>query len=160
MEQLIIFIFLLLIGYLSGSYVEKSHYKWIEKREKAAINLPVVNFKTLPFDINEIEKTEIVAGNAVISVDYFKRMLASLRNVFGGKVKSYESLIDRSRREAILRMKDRAFGAKIILNMRIETSTIGRRANTGKSVGSVEALAYGTAIWIKKKDEVQTKKNI
>jgi uncharacterized protein YbjQ (UPF0145 family) len=64
---------------------------------------------------------------------------------------SYETLIDRARREAILRMKEQARSADAIVNFRIETSSIskgGRRR--GKTVGTVEALAYGTAIRIKK----------
>jgi uncharacterized protein YbjQ (UPF0145 family) len=87
----------------------------------------------------------LVYGSVVISVDYFKRLLANLRNIFGGKVKSYETLIDRARREAILRMKEMAGDARVIVNVRIETATIGRKANQ-KGVGCIEAIAYGTAI--------------
>ena len=85
-------------------------------------------------------------GNAVISIDYFKRMLAGFINLLGGQVRSYETLVDRARREAILRMKQNADGADIILNVRVETSAIGE--STGKkAVSSVEAIAYGTAVW-------------
>ena len=41
----------------------------------------------------------------MVSVDYFKRFLAGLRMIFGGRVSSYESLLDRARREALLRMR-------------------------------------------------------
>jgi uncharacterized protein YbjQ (UPF0145 family) len=79
-------------------------------------------------------------------VDYFKRILAAMRNVIGGTVRSYETLIDRARREAILRMKESApVGTSIIINVRVETSTIGNNTRN-KSVGCVEALAYGTAL--------------
>ena len=88
-------------------------------------------------------------GSAVISIDYFKRFLASLRNIFGGTVKSYESLIDRARREALIRMKEMAGDATVIVNVRIETSTIGRSANR-KGVGCLEAIAYGTAMTLEK----------
>ena len=40
--------------------------------------------------------------------------------------------------------------ADIIVNVRIETSSIGQSANRNKSLGSVEAIAYGTAISLKK----------
>ncbi len=92
-------------------------------------------------------------GSAVISIDYFKRFLAILRNIFGGRIRSYESLVDRARREAILRMKAEAKKnhADIIINFRMETSTIGRSANQKGQVGSVEALAYGTAISLHKR---------
>ncbi|HBH31674.1 MAG TPA: hypothetical protein DDX81_07200, partial [Desulfofustis sp.] len=79
---------------------------------------------------------------------YFKRLLAILRNIFGGAVTSYESLVDRARREAILRMKEaaRQQGAALVINLRLETSAIGQQANRKRQVGSVEAIAYGTAI--------------
>jgi len=81
-----------------------------------------------------------------ISVDYFKRFLAALHAFFGGRVTSYETLLDRSRREALLRMKTMAKEKKamLILNVRYETVSIYKGA--GKSIGSVEVLAYGTAL--------------
>jgi uncharacterized protein YbjQ (UPF0145 family) len=84
----------------------------------------------------------------VVSIDYFKRLLAILRNIFGGRVSAYESLVDRARREAILRMKESAnkSGADIVVNMRLETATIGYNANQKRHVGSIEAIDYGTAI--------------
>ena len=63
------------------------------------------------------------------------------------RVYSYESLVDRARREALLRMKESIPGAKAIVNVRVETSTIGATANARGAVGSVEALAYGTALF-------------
>ncbi|MCI5128213.1 MAG: hypothetical protein D3907_06860, partial [Candidatus Electrothrix sp. AUS3] len=33
---------------------------------------------------------------------YFKRIVAGLRNIFGGNVQSYETLVDRARREAVI----------------------------------------------------------
>ena len=82
----------------------------------------------------------------MVSVDYFKRFLAGLRSVFGGRVTSYETLLDRARRESILRMKEAAdgLGAEMVFNIKVETASIskGRR----NAVGSVEVLAYGTAL--------------
>ncbi len=47
-------------------------------------------------------------------------------------------------------MKDQAFGYDYVLNLRIETSTIGNAANQKGNVGSVEVLAYGTAVKVEK----------
>ena len=73
-----------------------------------------------------------------------------LRKIFGGEVLSYETLIDRARREAVLRMKEEAEKADVILNLRIETSSIGQTANKRNTIGSIEAIAYGTAITLRK----------
>ncbi len=148
MEALVVFFLLLIFGYTIGSINEKNHYKSIEEREKKTLPLPVVNMKKVE-DIlkpgKKIASAELVTGSVVVSIDYFKRILASLKNLVAGNVRSYETLIDRGRREAILRMKEAADSPDIIMNLRIETSTIGRSANRN-SIGSIEVLAYGTAI--------------
>lgn len=150
-SDLLIFLFLVCLGYGVGSFAERRHYRSIELREKEFIELPVVTMEE-GFEEVQAHSSELVSGSVVISIDYFKRLLAILRNIFGGRVSSYESLVDRARREAILRMKDQAYrmDADIIINMRLETMTIGRSANTKRQVGSVEAIAYGTALSLKK----------
>ena len=148
--QLIIFVILVSLGYVVGSIREANHYKSIKKREKEFLNLPAVNIKNALDEKAEVESAELVYGSAVISIDYFKRVLAGLRNIFGGEMVSYETLVDRARREAILRMKEMAKGVDIILNVRIETAAIGKSANRRKSLGSLEVLAYGTAVTLRK----------
>lgn len=136
---------LLLLGYICGSLTEKRHYRTIAERELAYLDLPAVSFRSVDIPDHRIRSAQMVYGNAVISIDYFKRFLAGLRGIFGGRVMSYESLIDRARREAVLRMKEMAGDASVIVNVRIETSNIGMTAGK-KGMGSVEAYAYGTAL--------------
>lgn len=150
MGQLIIVIVLIGLGYVVGSIAEKRHYRSIISREAQLLHIPTVSVKNMIEDDVDIIDARMVQGSVVISIDHFKRILASLRNIFGGKVTAYESLIDRARREAILRMKEKSPNADIVLNTRIETSTIGRSANSRKSIGSIEAMAYGTAVSYRK----------
>jgi uncharacterized protein YbjQ (UPF0145 family) len=147
MIDLIIFISLLALGFGAGSWAEKRHYRSISQRENATIHLPAVTLKSVDIPEESIRSARLVYGSAVISVDYFKRILASLRNIFGGKVKSYESLVDRARREAMLRMKAMAGDATVIVNVRIETSAIGKQSKR-KNIGCLEAVAYGTALTV------------
>jgi len=135
---------LMFLGYLFGSLAEKSHYKSIRKREKEFINLPTIAIKK-PLSQENIKEVKLVAGNVVISIDFFKKFLAGLRNIFGGRISAYETLIDRARREAILRMKAQAREASEIVNIKIETASISK--NTKGGIGSVEVFAYGTAIY-------------
>ena len=147
-----IFIFVTLVAYGIGTFVEKRHYKSIKKREIESLDLPAVNIKKAPTN-KQIIGVQMVSGSAVISLDYFKRVVASLRMLLGGRVRTYESLIDRARREAILRMKQSCqFDTGIILNVRVETSSIGKSANSKNQIGSIEAIAYGTAIYFAKND--------
>ena len=145
MADLITLLVLLAIGFIFGTLLERSHYNSVIRREAALRNLPAIASKKLPEEFNPCE-TRLVAGNVVISIDFFKKFIAGLRNLVGGRVTSYESLIDRARREALLRMKEEAkkLNADFVFNVKMETSSIskGRRNN----IGSVEVLAYGTAV--------------
>lgn len=145
--DLFIFLLLLLVGYAAGSWAEKRHYRSILARERQLLKMAVITAEA-SFPAGRVKDAALVTGSVVISIDYFKRLLAILRNIFGGRVKAYESLVDRARREAILRMKEaaRQQGASMVVNLRLETAAIGRNANQKKQVGSVEAIAYGTAI--------------
>ncbi len=141
--ELLLFLILLIVGYISGSILEKKHYKEIREKEELFKTLPAIALKK-PLNIADIKSSRLVSGNVVISIDYFKKFLAYLINFFGGNISSYETLLDRARREAILRLKEDAKDASEIINIKIETSSITK--NT-KSVGAVEVLAYGTAIY-------------
>ena len=142
MGDLLYFAVLFGLGYMVGRRVEKRHYKSIEERESKFLNLPAVTSKNLLEDNVIIEKAEFVSGSVAIAGDFFKSILAGLRNLLGGEVAAYETVLDRGRREAILRLKESAIGADIILNLRIETSAIIK--------GCIETFAYGTAVYYKK----------
>lgn len=145
MADIIVLVVLLLLGYSFGQWTEKRHYQSILQREKKFQKLYVIAAKFPPIS-DMPPKTLLVTGSVVISVDYFKRFSASLRNLFGGRIKSYESLLDRARREAILRMKEQAasLNANMIFNIKFETASISKGRNN--TIGSVEVLAYGTAL--------------
>ncbi len=138
------FVILLVVGYISGTIVEKRHYSSIREREEEFKSLPTTVLKK-PLNEENITSCHLVNGSVVISIDFFKKFLAGLINFFGGNISSYETLVDRARREAILRLKEDAKGADEIINLRIETSSITK--NTNSNVGAVEVLAYGTAIY-------------
>jgi uncharacterized protein YbjQ (UPF0145 family) len=148
--DLIIFFGLVALGYFAGSRAERRHYRSIREREKKFLTLPAVTFGKFQ-GRESVAESRLVTGSAVISVDYFKRLLAGLRGLVGGRIKSYESLLDRARREAILRMKEQAPGADAIVNLRLETTSISKGSRSrNQSVSTVEALAYGTALYRRK----------
>jgi len=146
MIDIIILLTLLALGYGFGRYAESKHYQSIREREAQLRNIPAIATK-LPDPGLRPKHTQLVSGSVVISIDFFKRFLASLRNIVGGRVVSYESLLDRARREAILRMKQEAHdvGATHIFNVKLETSSIHKGRKNG--IGSVEVMAYGTAFY-------------
>ncbi|MDH5473173.1 MAG: YbjQ family protein [Gammaproteobacteria bacterium] len=145
MYDLIIFITLLALGYFFGRAAEKRHYKSIITREQMLKDIIAVNSRVPPMDQGPLSSA-LVSGNVVVSVDYFKRFLAGLRALVGGRVVSYESLLDRARREAILRMKQQAreLNAIMVFNTKLETASISKNARG--AIGSIEVVAYGTAL--------------
>ena len=91
-----------------------------------------------------IENSDFVVGSVVVSIDHFKRFIAGWKLMFGGELSTYSPLLDRGRREALLRMKEGAPHADIYVNCRLETSSIS--SGQGNAMGTVEVLAYATAI--------------
>lgn len=140
-----VLLLLLVIGYSFGRIAEWRHYRSIRRREDEFGDLIIVASKTPP-PMETPPRTTLVMGSAVISIDYFKRFVANLRKIFGGRLRTYESLLDRARREAILRMQEdaRLVGATMIFNTRFETSSISKGRKN--AVGTVEVLAYGTGV--------------
>ena len=143
--------FLLLLAYFIGSHLESNHYKSIREREATTKDMVAINFPRFPFDV-EIERADIVMESVVVSHDYFKRFLAQLSIIVGGRIKSYEPLLDRARREAVLRMKEQALarGHNTVVNIRLETSQLANSYRGGKGTAGVEMLAYGTALTTRK----------
>lgn len=133
---------LVFFGFI-GAYVEKKHYASIRAREAATSRLPIMASRTLESDRVVIE-ARLVVAEVMISHDYFKRFLAQLRNFFGGRIRSYDTLLDRARREALLRLKEQCPDASIIANLRLETLCISTARRN--SVVGVEMIAYGTSI--------------
>ncbi len=146
MGDLITLAIILLVTYMTGSLIEKAHYKKIKKREKALIGKTMVSYGIKTWDnTKKVKKVELVSGEVVISVDYFKTFAAGLKNLFGGKLNSIESILDRGRREAILRMREKAVGANFIVNTKVEQVMMNDPSNKNE-YPKCALIAYGTAI--------------
>ncbi len=146
MESLIqigIVLVLLLVGFFVGRAREKAHYISIRQREGQWAGKPAVTLEN-PASLPAVKSCRLATGTAVVSVDYYKRFLAGLRQFFGGEMRSYSTLIDRARREAVLRMKESAPEADLYYNVHLQTSSI----NDGQkqAVAAIEVIAYCTAI--------------
>ncbi len=126
------------IGWYFGKRTERKHLQQLAAQEAL---FAYIRVSTRRFDTREQQTGELIVSNVVISQDYFKYIWAQIHSFFGGRLKTYESLLERARREALLRLKQQAaqVGANEILAVRISVSEIAGQ-------GSVEILAYGTAI--------------
>ena len=89
------------------------------------------------------EVTEVlglVRGSTVRAKHLGTDIVAALRNLVGGEVREYASLLAGSREQAVDRMVDEAYqlGADAVLAVRMQTSQIQQ--------GASEVLVYGTAV--------------
>ncbi|ENW04581.1 YbjQ family protein [Acinetobacter beijerinckii] len=137
--QIVIFLILFSVGWGFGRHIEQKHLRELDEKEKQYAHIRI--------DTNRFVETnsngQMISSNVVISHDYFKYVLATIRNFFGGRLVSYESIVERARREAMLRLKQEAdrIGANHIMGVRLSTTELGMQG------GMVEVFAYGTAIF-------------
>lgn len=134
---------LIAVGYYAGRAAEKKHFRDIRRREEKFAPIPVTTTKTFASE-RPVAEARLCVGSVVVSIDHYKRLIAGLRNIFGGEMTTYSPLLDRGRREAILRMKAECPDADMYVNLRLETATMFK--GEGKSTGSVEMMCYATAV--------------
>ncbi|WP_180139083.1 YbjQ family protein [Acinetobacter sp. YH12043] len=139
--QIVIFAILFSVGFGFGRYNERKHLQYLDEQEQRLAYIRVNNSRF-------IESTfpgHMISSNVVISHDYFKYAIANVQNMLGGRLTSYESVVERARREAIVRLKLEAekMGADQIMGIRLSTTELGMQG------GMVEVFAYGTAIQTK-----------
>ena len=85
----------------------------------------------------------VVIGSTVRARHLGTDILATLKTIIGGELKSYSILLTAARKEAMDRMiaSAKEKQADAIINFRYETSTI--------AAGASEVIAYGTAVTFK-----------
>jgi uncharacterized protein YbjQ (UPF0145 family) len=137
--ELVMFVVLLVVGGGAGRVQERRHERSLDRREEAIAGVTVTDLREAPPSI-AVADASFVAGEVVIAADFGKHVVARLRNLVGGEVRSLRRMIDRGRREALVRMKEsaRERGADLVLNVRFDTTMITDR--------SAEVLCYGTAV--------------
>jgi uncharacterized protein YbjQ (UPF0145 family) len=140
--ELIVFLVLLGTGYTVGRVIERRHYASIRLRERRYRDVLAFPMRFAPDNVRA-QQAFLVHGAVVVSADYFKTFVAGLRNLVGGRFRSYETLLERARREALLRLKQDAHarGARLVVCVRFETTSL-----TNGWAPAIEVLAYGTAL--------------
>lgn len=133
---------LLMLGYGVGRWLERRHYRSIREREQALRHVLALSTRYVPEGV-VAGSAQLVTGGVVISSDYFKTFVAGFRSFFGGRLRGYETLLERARREALLRLKAQAeaAGSSLVIGVRFQTTPI-----SGSSTPSVEVMAFGTAL--------------
>lgn len=79
-------------------------------------------------------------GNIAYSRHIGRDLMAGLKNIAGGEIKSYTALVSEARSIAEQRMEEeaRSMGADAVIAMRFLGDTVAE--------GTIEVVAYGTAV--------------
>ena len=138
---------LILLGLVAGTVTERSHLRRLARREAALGQMLVTDLRGYEPAVDQRSPPVLVMAEAVISTDYLKSFLARLRNIFGGEVRSFLTLVQRARREALVRLMEEAQqkGYTALCNVRLETADIGQATNPRRGVTLAAVLASATA---------------
>jgi len=136
----------LALGLFVGGYAERRHLSSLQRREAANGDFLVSQLRTFPDAVTGDSPPTLIVGEAVIATDYLKSFLAQLRKIFGGELRSYQSLLTRARAEALQRIVEKArdSGYNAICNVRFESADVGGNS-TSRRVATVAILASATA---------------
>jgi uncharacterized protein YbjQ (UPF0145 family) len=91
----------------------------------------------------ETETLGMVKGSTIQSVNMFKDIGASFKNLVGGELTGYTEMMNKARDLATMRMEEEAkrIGADAIISVRFASSAIAQNA--------AEVMVYGTAVKFK-----------
>ena len=86
----------------------------------------------------------VVTGETIFGVNVVRDFFASIRDIVGGRAKSYEEVLARAKDEALAEMTERAkaLGANAILSVSLDYESIGG------SGSMLMVTCSGTAVWV------------
>ena len=115
------------IGWLVASWFERRHFKSMSEREVPLQYISVNTAKRI--SSCEPEGVTLLIGSVVVAHDYFRTLIIFFRRVIGGNIQPYERLVERGRREALIRLKEEAElrGIDKVINIRFTTSAVAGR---------------------------------
>ncbi len=145
--QLLLFIGpLVLFGLIIGRTVEKRHFRRLENFEAAHQDFLVTQIKSFPSAHITEPAPSLLVAEVVIASDYLKSWFAQWRNLFGGEVRSFQTLQTRAKREAVVRLTQSAIdqGFNAMCNVRIEAVDVGG-ALTKRKTPMAAVMATATA---------------
>lgn len=140
-------VFIPLVGIFGGRISEYRHLRSLEQREEETNDMIVTQIKSFPASISSDQPPSIVFAETVIASDYLKTFFSKIRGIFGGEIRSFQRMQERSRRETLLRLIDSARdqGFNAICNVRLETADVGGGTMTRGKKAMPMACILGSA---------------
>jgi len=145
---LVVFVVFLLLGSIFGTANEKRHLASLRSRRKEYSDIQVSQVKSFPGFVPGSAPPRMLNAEVTIASDYLKSFLAGLRNLFGGEVQSFQTMLDRAREESLMKILARAkrLGYTAVCNVRFENADVGGNS-TKRKASMVSIIASGTAYY-------------
>lgn len=140
--------FLLILGFVAGTFAEKSHFKKLDARESVNRQMLQTQSKIFLSPRPGGKTPTMIHSETVVASDYFKNFLSGFRKFFGGEMKSYYTLMERARRETLAKLIEQAreMGYNAVCNVRLEPADVsGAVTNPKKKSVMVCIIATATA---------------
>ena len=136
------------VGWLLATWFERRHFKSMDEREIPVQGISISTCKK--FSDSETEAATLLIGSVVVAHDYFRTLIIFFRKIIGGNIQPYERLVERGRREALIRLKEEAdlCGINKIINVRFTTNSV-----SGRFLHAIEMVAYGTGVKTRQKQD-------
>lgn len=86
----------------------------------------------------------VINAQSIIGANIFKDLFAGLRDVFGGRSKTYEKVLEQAKEDALreLSQKAQGMGANAVLGVDLDFETVGANGSM------LMVIATGTAVRI------------
>ncbi|MEX2315968.1 MAG: heavy metal-binding domain-containing protein [Pirellulales bacterium] len=145
--EIVVLLVLLALGLLAGGYTERRHFRSLSERESNNGDFLISQLRNFPEAVIGPTPPTFVVGEAVIASDYLKTFLSGLRKIFGGEMRSYQSLLTRARREALQRVVEdaRSRGYNAICNVRLDGADVGGNSKARRRSPMAAIIVSATA---------------
>jgi uncharacterized protein YbjQ (UPF0145 family) len=143
-------VMLLLFAWGVGTWMAARHEADLAERGTAVAHILVHDRGLLEDAVAGPNPPVMVTGEVTLGVDHFRGFLGQWKNLFGGQIRSYQMVLDRARREALMRLLEQthSFGYNAVANVRIDFVDISGSALTRRKAADVSVLASATAYYV------------
>ena len=142
-------IFVYLASWLFGNLHQDKLLLKLDTEEKSLEGRanPVTNLSK-PSQARQIESSSLVMESISVGPSWWQIMIGGIKNLFGGKIHSYDKMLTYGRRVIIHRLRVQAIqsGFDEVINLRVETAMISKKSKGDDKTAAYEFTAYGTAI--------------
>jgi uncharacterized protein YbjQ (UPF0145 family) len=119
----------------------------IEEKSLEGRANPVTNLSK-PSQARQIESSSLVMESISVGPSWWQMLIGGIKNLFGGRIHSYDKVLAYGRRVIIHRLRVQAIqsGFDEVINLRVETAMISKKSKGDDKTAAYEFTAYGTAI--------------